>query len=84
MSFIDEINYAFSFKEGFASFKATLLGREGVYFEGVKEIKSFSLEKIELRLKKGEALIEGEGLCIKKLCLGDVAIVGKIKSVTLS
>ena len=80
MSFVDEISGFFGEEELFCKFKATLFGDKSVYFEKVVEIIGFSKEKIELRLKKGQISVEGEELCIKKYCSGDVAIAGKIKA----
>ena len=84
MSFIDEISGFFGEEELFCKFRATLFGNKSVYFEKVKEVIGFSKEKIQLRLKKGQIIVEGEELCIKKYCAGDVAIVGKIKSISLN
>jgi sporulation protein YqfC len=51
------------------------------YFEGIKGIKSFSEAEIQLYLKKGSIIVEGDCLKIKKLCRGDVALTGNIKAV---
>lgn len=83
MSFIDEISNFFGEEDLFCKFKATLFSDRCVYFEKVKEIISFSQEKIDLRLGKGQIAVEGEKLCIKKYCSGDVAITGKIKSLQI-
>ena len=83
MSFIDEISNFFGEEELFCKFKATLFSDKCVYFEKVKEIIGFSEEKIDLRLKKGQIMVEGEKLCIKKYCSGDVAITGKIKNLSI-
>ncbi len=83
MGFIEEINSFFGCEEIFSKFKATLFGNKAIYFENVKELKSFSQQKVELRLKEGEISVEGEGLCIKKYCIGDVAITGRIKSIVM-
>lgn len=63
-------------------FRAVLVGDRALYVEGVCSIKSYSADKTELRLKKGGVTIAGEELVIKKYCAGDVAICGKITSVT--
>jgi sporulation protein YqfC len=83
MSFFDEIKKFFYGNELVMPFRATLLGSNALYFEGVKAVKSFSKERIELLLKKGEIIIEGEELCIKKYFAFDLAITGKIKSVSI-
>ena len=83
MSFFDEIKKFFYSNELFLPFRATLLGSNALYFEGIKDVKSFSRERVELSLKKGEIIIEGEELCIKKYFALDLAVTGKIKSVSI-
>ena len=61
-------------------FRAVLFGEECAYFENVNSIKSFSQNKIEITLKKGQLKLEGENLFIKKYCGGDLVVCGKIKS----
>lgn len=63
------------------SFKAVLFDEKAVFMEGVKGIKSFNTEEISLFVGKGEVLVKGNNLFIKKYCLGDVAICGQIKSI---
>lgn len=65
-------------------FKACLIGDNAVYLQGVKGLKSFSNESIVVFLKRGEVEIKGENLYIKKYCLGDVAICGKINAILRS
>ena len=81
MSFIDEVLSVFGGENAAPTFRAMLLGEQAAYVEGVKAIKSYSQEKIEIYLKKGEIKITGEGLVVKKLCAGDLAVCGKIKSI---
>ena len=83
MGFFDEINRFFLSSELAVPFKATLLGNGAIYFEGIKSVKSFSKERIELLIKKGEIIIEGEELCIKKYFALDLAITGKIKNISI-
>ncbi len=61
-------------------FKAVLFGEDALYLEGVRSIKSYSADKVEIRLKKGGLTILGEGMYVKKYCAGDLAICGKILS----
>lgn len=61
-------------------FKAVMFGDKAVYLEGVSDIKSYSLDKVEVKLKTGEVVIKGENLSIEKYCVGDLAVCGKIKS----
>lgn len=81
MSFIEEVIKVFGGEEIVPTFKVMVLGENAAYIEGVKSIKSYSQEKIELFMKKGEMKITGEGLFIKKYCAGDLAVCGKIKSI---
>ena len=59
-------------------FRVVIVGDSGVYIEGVKSIKSYSKDKIEILLKKGAFNVYGEQLFIKKYYLGDMVICGKI------
>ena len=81
MNFIDEILSVFGAENAAPAFRVMLFGDGAAYIEGVKAIKSYSQEKMELYLKKGEIKITGEGLFVKKYCAGDLAVCGKIKSV---
>lgn len=63
-------------------FRAVLFGEDALYLEGVRSIKSYSENKVELRLGKGGLTVLGEGLFIKKYCAGDLAVCGKVRSVT--
>ena len=84
MGFSDSITECFRGGELPAEpvFRAVMIGDYALYLEGVRSIKSYSAEKTELRLKKGGVTVAVEGLVIKKYCAGDVAICGKIVSVT--
>ena len=83
MGFIDEIKKCFTLEElpKEPIFRAVLLGDSAGYFENVSHIKSYSPEQICLVFKKGELLINGNALYIKKYCGGDVVICGKIQSI---
>ena len=50
----------------------------GGYIEGVKGVEDFSPQRVILRFNKWQAAIEGEGLFIKKYCIGDLELSGKI------
>ena len=80
MNFIEEVISVFGGAEIAPAFKAVLIGESAAYIEGIKAIKSYAHDKIELFMKKGEMKITGEGLFIKKYCAGDMAVCGKIKS----
>ena len=82
MSFLDNICQNFGLQEGMPySFRAVMLGEVGVYLEGVKSIISFSSTQILVRVGGGNLLVQGERLKIKKYCIGDLVILGKINSV---
>lgn len=78
MSFIENIKQNLS-ASGNGFFMATLL-QQGVYIQGVFSIKSFSENEIVASLKKGEMVVSGDKLFIKKYCQGDLVICGNIKS----
>lgn len=83
MSFVD--NILSSFGEEFSlekeSQKIMVFGDKGVFLEGVLGIKSFNKEQIVLFVKKGEIVIGGENLFVKKFCQGDVVVCGKINKI---
>lgn len=61
--------------------KYVVFDGHSAYIEGIRGIKSFSSGEVQLFLKKGILVVEGENLKIKKLCKGDVALTGNIKEV---
>lgn len=85
MGFIEDIKNCFDQWEipKEPIFRAVLLGDGAGYFENVSSILSFSPEEIVLSLKKGKLRISGEKLYVKKYCMGDVAICGKIRAVEM-
>ena len=85
MHFSDDILSFLGLSEvtGAAEPKVILAGN-GAYIENVKSIKFFSYEKIQLIVKKGMIEITGSDLTIKKCCGGDMAICGKISSVSIN
>lgn len=81
MSFFSEISRSISNVTPFEpSFKATICGDNAVYLQGVKSIKSYDVDRVEVSLKNGGFIIVGENLTVKKYVLGDLVICGKIKS----
>ena len=81
MSFFNEIARAVSNTAPFEPiFKATICGDHAVYLQGVKSIKSYDNDRIEVSLKSGGFIIVGENLTVKKYVLGDLVVCGKIKS----
>lgn len=81
MSFMDEMLKVFGGEGAAPTFRVMLIGDGAAYAEGVKAIKSYSQEKMEILIGKGEMRITGEGLFVKKFCAGDLAVCGKIKSI---
>lgn len=81
MSFIDNIMQNLGI-EGLPEFRATLLGDSACYFENVLSIKSYAQDKIEFLTKGGLVIILGSQLYIKQYCSGDLAVCGKIKTLT--
>lgn len=82
MSFLDNICQNLDLKGMPYSFRLVMLGEVGVYLEGVKSIISFSATQILVRVGCGSVLVQGEKLKIKKYCIGDLVILGKITTVT--
>ena len=85
MGFIDEIKKCFTPEElpSQPEFRAVLLGQTAGYFENVKFIRYYQPNEVSLALKKGSLLIKGENLYVKKYCVGDVVVCGKITSVEM-
>ena len=78
MSFLDNICQNLDLVGMPYSFRLVMLGEVGVYLEGVKSIVSFSSTQILVRVGGGNILVQGERLKIKKYCIGDLVILGKI------
>ena len=83
MGFIDNIKECFESYElpKEPIFRAVLFGESAGYFENVSGISCYSSEQIVLNLKRGGLKILGEKLYIKKFCMGDIIICGKIQSI---
>lgn len=70
--------------DGAALCRSIIVPNGGGYFEGVKGVEDFSETCVVVCFPKFRAVIEGEGLFIKKYCLGDLELAGKIFSFYLS
>ena len=66
--------------DGGALCRSVIVPSGGGYFEGVKRLEDFSSERVVVCFPKYQAVIEGEGLFIKKYCLGDLELSGQIFS----
>lgn len=80
MSFLSDALSVFGDNDRLTEYRITVFGDRAVYIEGVKSIKSYSRNKMEIVVKKGEIKIVGEELFIKKYCAEDLAVCGKIKA----
>lgn len=83
MSFFDSVSRCFNENFMFEgpTFRCAIVGDFAGYFENITSIKSYSSDMIIFKLKKGEVIIKGEDLYIKKYCEGDVAVCGKINAI---
>ena len=82
MGFIEDIKNCFSLEEfpSKPTYRAVLFGDTAGYFENVLGIISYTKEEIALSIKNGRLIIRGEGLYVKKFCVGDIVVCGKILS----
>ena len=85
MSFIEEIKGCFEEWEipKEPLFRAVLFGESAGYFENVSGLRSYSPCEIIFNLKKGGIRVTGENLYLKKYCMGDVVVCGKISAVEM-
>jgi sporulation protein YqfC len=84
MGFIDEIKQNFPKDLPIIDcYRAVIFGDACAYFENVRGIKGFTPSEIRLFLKKGELLISGENLFIKRYFECDLVVQGKIKKIEL-
>ena len=83
MGFIDNIRSCFNQSEipSVPIYRAVIMGDYAGYFENVETILYYSEQEIALGLSKGSVKIKGDSLYIKKYCLGDVVICGRILSI---
>ncbi len=77
MDFVNSVLFRLGVEAGAGAYKAVIAEGYG-YFENVKGIKSYKEDEVVLFLKKGELVVRGENLALKKYGLGDAVIVGKI------
>ena len=63
--------------------RCILIPKGGGYFEGVRSIGDFSSERVVVCFSKLSVAVEGEFLCIKKYCDGDLQLGGKIRLVSV-
>ena len=78
---MDSIKQNFSLSSDLTcSFYAILIDN-GAYFQCVKKIQSYSMDKIVFSTKNQLVIVSGEQLYIKKFCKGDLVIWGKINVV---
>lgn len=85
MGFIEDIKSCFTQDElpKEPNFRAVMFGDSAIYLENVRSISHYTEEEISLCLKNGGIIITGCNLYIKKYCLGDVVICGKIRNVSI-
>jgi len=60
------------------SYSFTVVGDRGGRFLNVKKILEVKKEKIVLALKKGEIVLEGDGLTLCGYSEGDIVVKGRI------
>lgn len=63
------------------SYRYTVNGEYGAYFECIDDLVSFSPEKIVMLVKRRKLVVTGEKLSVLKYYLKDVYITGKVKKV---
>ena len=64
-------------------FKLTLIGKSGIYLEGVKSLLDVTPFYIDVDVKNKIISLKGNNLNVTSLSGGDVAISGEITSVEL-
>ena len=64
--------------DGGALSKCVIVPCGGGYFEGVKSVTDFTDDKVTLRFPHNTVEVQGDNLCIKKYCDGDLQISGRI------
>ncbi len=63
------------------SYRFSVFGNCGGWFEGVCGIESFSPEEVVLKLGKGKLKVKGKNLTVKKYGEKEIALGGEISSV---
>ena len=81
MGFFSDALGIFGNEDLICDYRITVFGDRAAYLEGVKKIKGYAQDLIEISVGKGEIKIFGEGLFVKKYCGEDIAICGKIKGI---
>ena len=69
--------------EIYPSPKCLIVPNGNGYFEGVKQVGEFSPQRIDVYFRGVCVRVDGEFLCIKKYCDGDLEVGGKIISVSV-
>ena len=64
--------------DGGALSKCVIVPCGGGYFEGVKSVTDFTDDRVTLRFPHNTVEVDGENLCIKKYCDGDLQLSGRI------
>ena len=62
-------------------FRAVMFGENAVYLENISGILNYQKDEVLLSVKKGRVRVKGSDLFVKKYCLGDVVICGKITGI---
>ncbi len=78
MGFKREISKCLNDLGVLTSYKATLIGGVGGYFECVRSLGEVTKNRICINLKKGAVILEGNSLTISKYCDGDLVVTGDI------
>ena len=64
-------------------YRITLFGGHGGLIEGVKEISTYSEDRIEMSVKGAKLVLVGVGLKIKAYDQHEIVVVGKITGVSV-
>ncbi len=82
MGLFFEIVRALGASVNFSRVQYTVVDGGGGYFSNVKKLLAFSDRLIRLAGREGEVEIVGEGLRLARYCGGDLAVRGRILSVS--
>ena len=84
MSFKDNIFTALGINDlSPLDFRLTLIGKSGVYIEGIKSLIDIAPNAIEIDAKNKIISLKGNNLSVKSLNSGDISISGEITLVEL-
>lgn len=78
--FFDELKLKLNL-EDVVHFSVTILGRNALVIEGVKNVVFSNENQLKARVKKCVVLVSGEGLKIKEIGDGNILISGVINGV---